>query len=89
MTLSRLPVRLLLALVGGLCLWLAFPDHDLGYLAIVGVALVGIALWDVTARVGFLLGLVAGLACFVPTLSWSGIFVGRFPWFALATFEAL
>ena len=60
MTLSRLPVRLLLALVGGLCLWLAFPDHDLGYLAIVGVALVGIALWDVTARVGFLLGLVAG-----------------------------
>ena len=32
MTLSRLPVRLLLALVGGLCLWLAFPDHDLGYL---------------------------------------------------------
>lgn len=89
MTLSRLPVRLLLALVGGLCLWLAFPDHDLGYLAIVGVALVGVALWDVTARIGFLLGLVAGLACFVPTLSWSGIFVGKFPWFALATFEAL
>ncbi|WP_346007124.1 apolipoprotein N-acyltransferase [Janibacter terrae] len=81
--------RLVLALLGGLALWLAFPDHDLAHLAIVGVALVGIAMWDVRPRVGFLLGLVAGLACFVPTLSWSGIFVGRFPWFALATFEAL
>ncbi|WP_245634479.1 apolipoprotein N-acyltransferase [Janibacter limosus] len=84
-----MPARLLLALAGGLCLWLSFPDHDLGYLAIVGVALVGIAMWDVRPRTGALLGLVAGVACFVPTLSWSGIFVGKFPWFALAITEGL
>lgn len=86
---DRLPARLVLALVGGLCLWLSFPDHDLALLAIPGVALIGIAMWDVPARTGALLGLVGGLACFVPTLSWSGIFVGKFPWFALATFESL
>lgn len=86
---TALPARLLLALAGGLCLWLSFPDHDLGYLAIVGVALVGIAMWDVRPRTGALLGLVAGVACFVPTLSWSGIFVGKFPWFALAITEGL
>lgn len=86
---TRLPARLLLALAGGLCLWLSFPDHDLAYLAIVGVALVGISMWDVSPRRGALLGLVAGVACFLPTLSWSGIFVGKFPWFALAITEGL
>ena len=86
---ARLPVRLALALVGGLCLWLSFPDHDLALMAVVGVGLIGIAMWDVTARVGALLGLVAGLGCFVPTLSWSGIFVGTFPWVALAVTESL
>ncbi len=84
-----LPGRLLLALVGGLLLWLSFPDHDIAIAAVVAVAAIGIAMWDVRARVGALLGLIAGLACFVPTLSWSGIYVGRFPWFALATTEAL
>lgn len=89
MSTAGLPLRLLLALVGGLLLWLSFPDHDIAIAALFGVALIGIAMWDVRPRVGALLGLVAGLACFVPTLSWSGIFVGRFPWFALATTEAL
>ncbi len=89
MSITSLPLRLLLALVGGLLLWLSFPDHDIAIAALLGVALIGIAMWDVRARDGALLGLVAGLACFGPTLSWSGIFVGRFPWFALATTEAL
>ncbi len=31
----------------------------------------------------------AGLAFFVPVLSWSGVYVGALPWFALATLEAL
>lgn len=86
---TSLPVRVLLALVGGLLLWLSFPDHDIAIAAVFAVALIGVAMWDVRPRTGALLGLVAGLACFVPTLSWSGIFVGRFPWFALATVEAL
>jgi len=82
-------VRLPIALVGGLLLWLSFPDHDIEIAAVGGVALIGLALWDVRARVGALIGLVAGLACFLPTLSWSGIFVGKVPWFALAITESL
>lgn len=76
-------------MAGGLLLWLSFPDNDIAIAAVVGVALIGVAMWDVRARTGALLGLVAGLACFAPTLSWSGIFVGRFPWLALATTEAV
>ena len=86
--LTLLPARLLLALGGGALLWLSFPDHDVAAAAVAGVALIGVAMWDVSARVGALLGFVAGLACFAPTLSWTGIFVGAFPWLALATFEA-
>ena len=33
--------------------------------------------------------MLAGWAFFVPVLSWSGIYVGKFPWFALATLQAL
>lgn len=84
-----LPARLALAVGGGLMLWLSFPDHDLAVAAVVGVALIGLALWGASVRVGALVGFLAGFACFVPTLSWSGIFVGAFPWFALATFESL
>lgn len=81
--------RSALAVAGGLCLWLALPDIDLYPLSVLGVALVGVAVWGARARGGFVLGLLAGWACFVPALSWSGIFVGRLPWFALATVEAL
>lgn len=84
--------RLGLAVVAGLSLWLAQPGYSWWPLAFVGVA--GLAL--ATARMpeeqqkrrGFVLGLVTGLAAFIPTLSWSGIFVGALPWFALATAEA-
>ena len=34
-------------------------------------------------------GWSSGLAFFVPLLSWTGIYVGPFPWLALAVFEAL
>src|SRR5665811_2557515 len=38
---------------------------------------------------GALLGLVSGLSCFLPLLSWSGIYVGALPWVALAVLESL
>jgi apolipoprotein N-acyltransferase len=50
--------------------------------------LISLALLGARARAAFPIGLVAGLACFVPTLSWSGIYVGKVPWLALATAEA-
>ncbi|MFQ6172426.1 apolipoprotein N-acyltransferase [Oryzobacter sp. R7] len=85
----RLPIQLVGAVVAGLLLWLAFPDHDLWFLAPVAVAVLGGLTLRAGAGRGLLLGLVAGLAFFVPTLSWSGIYVGAVPWLALATLEAL
>jgi apolipoprotein N-acyltransferase len=82
-------VRLAGAILSGVLLWLAFPEHDLWWLAPVAVALLGAVSIDVGARRGFVIGLVAGWAFFVPVLSWTGIYVGKLPWFALATLEAL
>ena len=85
----RYAVRPAAAVAAGLCLWLAFPDADLWWLAPVGVALLGWATLTAGAARGFGLGMLAGLAFFVPTLSWSGVYVGALPWFALATLQAL
>lgn len=82
-------VRLAGATISGVLLWLAFPTHNLWWLAPVAVALLGAVTIDMGARRGFVLGLVAGWAFFVPVLSWSGVYVGKVPWFALATLEAL
>lgn len=82
-------VRLVGAILSGILLWLAFPEHNLWWLAPIAVALLGAVTLDVGARRGFVLGLVAGWAFFVPVLSWSGVYVGKFPWGALATLEAL
>lgn len=84
-----LPARLLLALAAGLLIWLAFPVHDLWYAAWLGCALLAAAGWTAGFRQGLLVGLLAGLAYFLPVLSWSGTYVGRLPWAALATAEAL
>ncbi|WP_345205012.1 apolipoprotein N-acyltransferase [Fodinibacter luteus] len=77
------------AVAAGLCLWLAFPGANLWWLAPVGVALLGGATLTAGGRRGAALGLLAGLAFFVPVLSWSGIYVGALPWLALATLQAL
>lgn len=82
-------VRLAGAILSGILLWLAFPEHNLWWVAPVAVALLGAVTLDVGARRGFGLGVVAGWAFFVPVLSWSGVYVGKLPWFALATLEAL
>ncbi len=85
----RYAARPAAAVGAGLCLWLAFPEANLWWLAPVGVALLGAATLTAGARQGALLGLLAGLAFFVPVLSWSGVYVGALPWFALAVLEAL
>lgn len=82
-------VRLAGAILSGILLWLAFPDHNLWWLAPVAVAVLGAVTIDAGGRGGFVLGLVAGWAFFIPVLSWSGVYVGKLPWGALATLEAL
>jgi apolipoprotein N-acyltransferase len=85
----RSPWRTLLALTGGLLLVLAFPGYDLAVLAVLGPAALALAVRGEGFRSGLWLGLVLGLAFFVPLLSWTGIYVGPFPWLALAVWEAL
>ena len=78
-----------LAVASGLALWLAFPSHNLWIMAPVGVAMLALATRRAPPWQGALLGLVSGLACFVPLLSWSGVYVGVLPWIALAVLESL
>ncbi len=85
----RLPWRTALAAAGGLVLLLAFPGYSLVPLAVLGPAALAVAVHGQRARSGAWLGMVFGLACFVPLLSWSGIYVGSFPWLALAVSQAL
>jgi apolipoprotein N-acyltransferase len=86
---TRWPWRTLLAAAGGLALVLAFPGFELVWLAPLGPAALALAVHGERLRSGLWLGLVFGLAFFVPLLSWTGIYVGPFPWLALATWEAV
>jgi apolipoprotein N-acyltransferase len=88
-TRARWPWRTLLAAVGGLVLVLAYPGYDLVGLAVLGPAALALAVHGERVRSGLWLGLVFGLAFFVPLLSWTGIYVGPFPWLALAVWEAV
>jgi apolipoprotein N-acyltransferase len=81
-------VRLLLAVGSGLVLTLAFPSLGWWPLAPLAVAGLNLATRGQSARFGALLGFAFGLAFFVPHLHWSGIYVGKLPWFALATANA-
>nr|WP_281497271.1 apolipoprotein N-acyltransferase [Ornithinimicrobium sp. F0845] len=80
---------MVLSVAAGLCLWLAFPTNDLWWMAYVGIGALALATAGAGARRGLGLGFAAGLAYFVPLLSWTGIFVGSLPWLALAVLESL
>ncbi|MGY1696135.1 apolipoprotein N-acyltransferase [Geodermatophilus sp. SYSU D00814] len=81
--------RTVLAAAGGLAALLAFPGYAVLPLAVLGPAALALAVHGQRARVGAWLGLVCGLAFFVPLLSWTGVYVGAFPWLALAVSQAL
>jgi apolipoprotein N-acyltransferase len=81
-------VRLLGAAAAGGLLVLAFPPYGIWPLAIVSVAAFALLTRGVRARRGAWVGLVYGLAFFVPLLSWTGIYVGPAPWLLLAAAEA-
>lgn len=88
-SLTVVPARLLLSLLGGLLLWVAQPGFDVWPAAPVGVALLALACRGAGWRAGAWCGLAAGLACFTPLLSWTGIYVGPLPWLALCVLESL
>jgi apolipoprotein N-acyltransferase len=84
----RLPWALLAAVAGGVALVGAFPPAGFWPLAAVGPALLVIALHRQGLRASFLIGLVFGLAFFVPLLSWL-VNVAWYAWAALAIAEAV
>lgn len=85
---ARRGVPTLLALLGGLGLWLAFPAYDLWPLAVAGPLLLSLAVYGRSARGGAWLGFVTGAAYLVPLLSWTGVYVGAWPWLLLAVWQA-
>ncbi|MBV9594327.1 MAG: apolipoprotein N-acyltransferase [Actinobacteria bacterium] len=78
----------LLALAGGLIGVLAFPRFGIWPLAAISIAALSLAVDGRRARTGAWLGLLYGLAFFVPLLSWTGVYVGPVPWLILAAAEA-
>ena len=88
---DRRPVglcRLLLAACSGLLLDLAFPPHDVWWLAPLCVALLTACTRGQSGRRGALLGLLHGLGLFVPLLVWTGTIAGPAAWLVLALLEA-
>jgi apolipoprotein N-acyltransferase len=83
-----LPWALLIAVVGGLALTAAFPPVGIWPLAPLGPALLVVALWRRGLRVSFVIGLLFGLALFVPLISWL-INLAWYAWVALAVAEAV
>ena len=84
----RLPWALLAAAAGGVALAVAFPPAGLWPLAAAGPALLVIALYRQGLRASFVIGLVFGIAFFVPLLSWL-VNVAWYAWAALAIAEAV
>ena len=82
-----LGARLGVAILSGAALALAFPPYDIWFLAPVGVAGLVLSARDCRPRRAALLGLVFGLATFLPLLSWMQV-IGVDAWVALALLEA-
>src|SRR5699024_5895131 len=84
----RIPA-LLFAVGGGLATALAFPDSSVWPMAFVGLALLVLAIRRDSARWAMLMGVVWGLAFFLPHLWWAHYAVGPVPWVALALSQSL
>ncbi len=77
-----------LAVIGGVLLALAFPSPGWWFLAFPAVACLLVAVMGQRARRAAWLGYLAGVAFWVPAISWAGRYLGPVPWFALALLEA-
>ncbi|ADD43598.1 apolipoprotein N-acyltransferase [Stackebrandtia nassauensis] len=79
----------LVALASGGLLLLAFPPINLWFMAPPAVALFAIACHRRKFRGGLGIGFLAGLAFFLPLLSWTSTQLGPFPWIMLSLLQAL
>jgi apolipoprotein N-acyltransferase len=77
-----------LSVAGGLMVFASFPPVDAWPLAVLGPALLVVALAGRSLRGSFLCGLAFGLALFVPLLSWL-VNVAWYGWAALAGAETV
>lgn len=84
----RTATRLAGAVAAGAALALSFAPVSCWPAAMLGVALLAVTVRGCAPRPAAWLGLLAGLAFFVPLVSWAGTYVGPLPWLALATLEA-
>jgi apolipoprotein N-acyltransferase len=81
-------LRVLVAIVGGVLGALAFPRVGIWPLAFASVAALSLAVDGCRSRRGAWLGLIYGLAFFLPLLHWTSVYVGVWPWFILVAGEA-
>lgn len=84
-----LPHRLLLAVCGGVALFLAFPGYDVWPLALVGCGALALATVGTSVRTGLLCGLLLGLTWYTPLFTWAGTYAGPWPWLAMSGASAL
>ena len=84
----RLPWRPVTAVTAGVVLYVAFPPVGGWALAPVGVALLALTCFGASVRTGGLLGLLAGLAFFLPLLEWAAANAGVGALVALALLQA-
>ena len=80
--------RVILAVAGGVVLFLAFPDVGWWVGAPLAIAMLYVALREATTRVGFGVGWLFGMAFFLPHLWWAYVAVSWIPWVALSAAEA-
>lgn len=72
------------AMLGGLGLDAATPWLAWWPAALVGAALILVALWQQRARAGLGLGAAAGAAFWLPNIHWLTLYLGPVPWLGLA-----
>lgn len=82
-------LRILAAGAAGFALYAGYAPTTLWMLPMIGIGLLAVALAGRGWKAGAGLGLVFGIAWYVPLLSWTGIYVGAVPWLALAIAEAV
>lgn len=72
------------AVGGGIALDAATPSIDWWPAALLGALLITAAVWQQSTRMGLLLGLIAGVAFWMPHIHWLTLYLGPVPWLALS-----